>query len=197
MLNARAPVDRRAEAIRMETVLDFLGNPIFGVFILLLLVLILARKLIFVIAARSFDSAKQSESPVLRLGVLFGLVVAILAVSAGIYVASPSVRSEFSFLRGGLAKDNDAIANRSALCFKRIACYDAYAARLRCADSEDFDQCMQTKLDGQVSEQGDDCGDFKALYDEARVSHGECLLRNTASVLIFAVSGFDRAPAKQ
>jgi hypothetical protein len=191
-----AEATTRPGEFAMGSIIDYLGNPLFAVFILLLLVVIVARSAILSLMTNVYGLARQAERTPIRVGLLFAFASVILAAAGLLYWASPSVRSDYAFLGSALPEDNAAIENRSALCFKRIGCYGAYAARLRCQDAGDFAQCLQERLGDDALSVGAGCGDLRVLYDEARASHAECLVRNTASVLMDAVSGFGVAGAR-
>lgn len=179
----------------MGSIVDYLGNPLFAVFILLLLVVIVARSAILSLMTKVYGLGRQAERTPFRVGLLFAIAAVILAAAGLFYWASPSVRSDYAFLRSDAPADDAATAGRSALCFRRIACYDAYVARLRCAETDDFAKCMKERLDDVGPGTDEACGDVKKLFNERKASNAECLLRNTASVLMYAVGGFAWAGA--
>lgn len=177
----------------MDTVIDNLGNPVFGALIFLLLALIVVRKAIFLIIRPYIGGAKAEDRGSTRIKLFIAVVAAILVGSGLIYTLSPSVRDEFSFLRSSVAEDNEAMSNLNELCFKRIVCYDMQAARLRCADSAEFNECMVDRLGARLSVYVDNCGKLDVLFDDARVSNLGCILRNTASVLFSPSAKVHRA----
>ena len=195
MVNAKA-WKGSGRGFAMGSIVDFLGNPVFGVFILLLFVVIVARSAILSLMTSVYGLGKHAERTLVRVGLLFAIVAVILAAAGLLYWASPSVRSDYAFLGSGAAAEDPATASRSALCFRRIACYDAYVARLRCAETDDFAGCMKERLDDVGPGTDEACGDVKKLFNERKASNAECLLRNTASVLMDAVGGFAWAGAR-
>ena len=181
----------------MDTLIDFMGNPVFGALFLLILVLIGVRQAVFLMARPYVRSKSFGERGSSRLGMLFAVAAAMLLAAGLVYALSPSVREEFAFLRVGVGKDAGAISSRSELCFKRIQCYNLEATRLRCAEADDVNACMAERAEGRAPDSDDACGDFKTLYDQSRVSHAQCVFRNAASVLLFASAEIDRRLARR